>query len=88
MINLIASSTSSSVRPGHLERRSATVTRGESDLSTGVGQRSENSTVFSRQRSFSQSSDDPDPDLEKGEIRPRDEDSPAYADTLETIKNG
>ena len=42
--------------------------------------------MFSRKRSFSQSSDDPDPDLEPGEIRPRDEDSPAYADTLETIK--
>ena len=81
-----ASSTSSSIRPGRLERRSATVTRGESDLSIGVGQRSEDSIGFSRERSFLQSSEDPDPALEQGEIRPKDEESPAYADTLETIK--
>ena len=64
----------------------ATVTRGEADLLASAGQRSEDSTVFSRKRSLSQSSEDPDQDLEQGEIRPRDEHSPAYADTLETIK--
>ena len=29
---------------------------------------------------------EPDPDLEQGEIHPKEEDSPGYTDTLETIK--
>ena len=41
---------------------------------------------MSRKRSYSQSSEDPDPDIEQGEIRSREADSPAYADTLSTIK--
>ena len=40
----------------------------------------------SRKRSYSQSSDEPDPDYEQGEIRSKDEDSPGYTETLETIK--
>ena len=40
----------------------------------------------SRKRSYSQSSDGLDPDLEQGEICSKEDDSTAYTDTLETIK--
>ena len=73
--------------PGRLERRSATVTRAEFEQQSGAGQFSDESGRESRKRSFSQSSEDPDPDLEQGEIRSREEDTPAYSETLETIKN-
>ena len=75
---------SSSVR---LERRSATITRAEAEQQSGVSHRSEDTGFnLGRKRSLSQSSEEPDPDLEKGEIWNKDEESPAYADTLETIK--
>ena len=74
---------------GRLERRSATITREEAEQQSGLSHTSED-TGFSvgRKRSLSQSSEEPDPDLEQGEIRNKDEDAPVYADTLETIKNG
>ena len=73
---------------GRLERRSATVTRTEFEQQSTSGQVSDESGDFgsSRKRSYSQSSEEPDPDLEQGEIRSKEEDSPAYSDTLETIK--
>ena len=70
-----------------LERRSATTTRAEVEQQSGSGIRSEDSGFnLERKRSFSQSSDEPDLDLVQGEIWNKDEESPAYADTLETIK--
>ena len=72
---------------GRLERRSATTTRAEAEQQSGSGIRSEDfGFSFSRKRSLSQSSEEPDPELEQGEVRNRDEDTPGYADTLETIK--
>ena len=70
-----------------MERRSATITRAEAEQQSGVSHRSEDAGFnLGRKRSLSQSSDEPDPDLEQGEIRNKEEESPAYADTLETIK--
>ena len=72
---------------GCMERRSATITRAEAEQQSGVSHRSEDTGFnLGRKRSLSQSSDEPDPDLEQGEIRSKEEESPAYADTLETIK--
>ena len=72
---------------GRLERRSATITRAEAEQQSSLSHRSEDTGFnLGRKRSFSQSSEEPDPDLEQGEIRNKDEESPAYADTLETIK--
>ena len=74
---------------GRLERRSATTTRAEAEQQSGSGVRSEDfGFSLSRKRSLSQSSEEPDLELEQGEVRNRDEDTPGYADTLETIKNG
>ena len=78
----------SSVIPGRLDRRSATITRTEFEQQASASHSQEETGLASRKRTFSQSSEDPDPDLEQGEICPREEDSPAYSDTLETIKNG
>ena len=72
---------------GRLERRSSTITRAEFDRQSLSDLCSEESGV-SRKRSHSESSEEPDPDLEQGEIHPKEEDSPGYTDTLETIKNG
>ena len=72
---------------GCLERRSATTTRAEAEQQSGSGVRSEDFGFgLSRKRSLSQSSEEPDLELEQGELRNRDEDTPGYADTLETIK--
>ena len=78
------------VAPGRLDRRSATSTRAEFEQQALASQIHEESGGLgaSRKRTFSQSSEELDPDLEQGEIRSREEDSPAYSDTLETIKNG
>ena len=68
-------------------RRSATITRSEAEQQSRVSHRSEDTGFnLGRKRSLSRSSEEPDPDLEQGEIRNKDEESPAYADTLETIK--
>ena len=77
-----------SVVPGRLDRRSATITRAEFDQQSSANQTSGESghLASSRKRSFSQSSEEPDPDLEQGEICSKEEDAPAYSDTLETIK--
>ena len=85
---LLASSVTSSMAPGRLDRRSATITRAEFEQQASVSQVQDESgglRASSRKRTFSQSSEEPDPDLEQGEIRSR-EDSPAYSDMLETIK--
>ena len=68
----------SSGSPGHLERRLATVIRAKFEQQSSSGQFSNESGKESRKRSFSQSSEVPDPDLEQGEIRPKEEDAPAY----------
>ena len=74
--------------PGRLERRSATITRAEFEQHSASGQFSDESggVGSSRKRSYSQSSEELDPDYEQGEINPKEEDSPVYTDTLETIK--
>ena len=79
------SSSASSSSSSRLERRSATITRAEAEQqSSSVLASDESGFNLDSKRSFSQSSEDPDPDLEQGEIRSRDEESPAYADTLST----
>ena len=78
----------SSVIPGRLDRRSATITRTEFEQQASASHIQDETGLGSRKRTFSQFSEDADPDLEQGEICPREEDSPAYSDTLETIKNG
>ena len=82
-----ASSATSSVACGCLDRRSATITRAEFEQQASASQIQEESSGLgaSRKRTFSQSTEDQDPDLEQDEIRSR-EDSPAYLDTIETIK--
>ena len=80
-----SSSSATSGAPGRLERRSSTITRAEFDRQSASGLCSDESGV-SRKRSHSESSEEPDPDLEEGEIHPKEEDSPGYTDTLETIK--
>ena len=76
-----------SVVPGRLDRRSATITRAEFEQQSSANQTSDSAhQISSRKRSFFQSSEEPDPDVEQGEIRSKEEDSPAYSDTLETIK--
>ena len=81
---------SSSAPGSRLEKRSATITRAEADLQSSSVRVSvlsdESGFNLSRKRSYSQSSQDLDPDLEQEEIRFREDDSPAYADTLSTIK--
>ena len=62
-----------SVVPGRLDRRSATITRAEFDQQSTANQSSDFQQVSSRKRSFSQSSEEPDPDLEQGEIRSKEE---------------
>ena len=71
-----------------LPKKSATITRAEFDQQSSSDQFPDESggLTSSRKRSYSQSSDEPDPDLEQGEIQPREEDSPGYTETLETIK--
>ena len=71
-----------------LPKRSATITRAEFEQQSASGQVSDESggVASSRKRSYSQSSEEPDPDYEQGEIRSKDEDSPGYTETLETIK--
>ena len=78
----------SSVVPSHSDRKSATITRAEFDQQSSANQTSGESGHLpsSRKRSLSQSSEEPHPDLEQGEIRSKEEDAPAYSDTLETIK--
>ena len=68
------SSSASAGAPSHLKRRSATVTRAELEQQFTSGQFFGESVV-SRKRSYSQSSEDPDPNLEQGEIRSREEHS-------------
>ena len=80
-----SSSSATSTAPGRLDRRSSTITRAEFDRQSVSGLASDESGV-ARKRSHSESSDEPDPDLEQGEIHPKEEDSPGYTDTLETIK--
>ena len=80
-----SSSSATPAAPGRLERRSSTITRAEFDRQSVSGLASDESGV-SRKRSHSESSEEPDPDLEQGEIHPKEEDSPGYTDTLETIK--
>ena len=78
---------SSSAPVSGFGKRSATITRAEADLqASSIRVSDESGFNLSRKRSFSQSSEDPDPDIEQGEIRSREDDSPAYADTLSTIK--
>ena len=70
-----------------IPKRSATpppITRAEFDRQSASGQFSEESGA--RKRSCSQSSEEPDPDLEQSDTRSKDEDSPVYTETLETIK--
>ena len=67
-----------------LPKRSATITRAEFDQQSASGQFSEESG--GRKSSYSQSSEEPDPDLEQSDTRSKDEDSPGYTETLETIK--
>ena len=71
-----------------LPKKSATITRAEFDQQSSSDQFPDESggLTSSRKRSYSQSSDEPDPDLEQGEIQPKEEDSPGYTETLETIK--
>ena len=71
-----------------LPKRSATITRAEFEQRSASGQVSDESggVAASRKRSYSQSSEEPDPDYEQGEIRSKDEDSPGYTESLETIK--
>ena len=71
-----------------LPKRSATITRAEFEQQSTSGQVSDESggVASSRKRSYSQSSEEPDPDYEQGEILLKDEDSPGYTETLETIK--
>ena len=80
-----SSSSATSSAPGRLDRRSSTITRAEFDRQSVSGLASDESGV-ARKRSHSESSGEPDPDLEQGEIHPKEEDSPGYTDTLETIK--
>ena len=80
-----SSSSATSAAPGQLERRSSTITRAEFDRQSVSGLGSDESGV-SRKRSHSESSEELDPDLEHGEIHPKEEDSPGYIDTLETMK--
>ena len=70
-----------------LPKRSATITRSEFDQQSTSGQGSDETggVASCRKRSYSQSSDEPDPDPE-GDFRSREEDSPGYTETLETIK--
>ena len=77
-----SSSSATPAAPGRLERKSSTITRAEFDRQSVSGLASDESGV-SRKRSHSE---DPDPDLEQGEIHPKEKDSPGYTDTLETIK--
>ena len=54
---------------GRLERKSATITWAEAELQSGVSHRSEDTRFnLGRKRSLSQSSEEPDLDLEQGEI--------------------
>ena len=54
---------------GRLERRSTTIMRAEAEQQSGVSYRSEDTGFnLGRKRSLSQSSEEPDPDLEQGEI--------------------
>ena len=77
----------SSVVPGHLDRRLATLTRTEFEQQASASHiQQETGLGSSRKRTLSQSSEDPDPDVEQGEICTREDDSPAYSETLETIK--
>ena len=79
----------SSVVPSRLDRRSATLTRTEFEQQASASHiQQETGVGSSRKRTLSQSSEDPDPDVEQGEICTREDDSPAYSETLETIKNG
>ena len=77
----------SSVFPGRLDRRSATLTRTEFEQQASASHiQQETGVGSSRKRTLSQSSEDPDPDVEQGEICTREDDSPGYSETLETIK--
>ena len=71
-----------------LPKRSAAITRAEVEQQSASGQVSDESggVASSRKRSSSQSSEEPVPDYEQGEILLKDEDSPGYTETLETIK--
>ena len=80
-----SSSSATSAAPARLEKRSSTITRAEFDRQSVSGLASDESGV-SRKRSHSESSEEPDPDLEQGEIHPKEEDSPGYTETLNTIK--
>ena len=68
------SSSASATSSGRLERRSAMVTRTEFKQQSTSGQFSDESSGFgsSRKRSYSQSSEELDPDLEQGEIRSKE----------------
>ena len=66
-----ASSSATSGSPGRLERRSSTITRAEFDRQSASGLCSDESGV-SRKRSYSQSSEELDPDLEQGEIHSKE----------------
>ena len=70
-----------------LTKRSATITRAEFDQHSSSAQFSDESggVVSSRKRTFSQSSDELEPDPE-GDFRSKEEDAPGYTETLETIK--
>ena len=77
----------SSVLPGRGDRRSATLTRTEFEQQASASHtRQDTGSGSSRKRTLSQSSEDPDPDVEQGEICNLEDDSPAYSETLETIK--
>ena len=56
------------------------MTRAEFEQQSSSGQCSDESG----KESFSQSSEEPDPDLEQDEIHSKEEDAPAYSETLET----
>ena len=61
-------SSASAGAPGRLERRSVTLTRAEFDRQPASGHCSDESGGVSRKRSYSQSSEELDPDLEQDEI--------------------
>ena len=75
----------SSVAPGRVDRRSATLTRSECEQQASASHiQQDTGSGSSRKRTLSQSSEDPD--VEQGEISNLEDDSPAYSETLETIK--
>ena len=77
----------SSVAPGRVDRRSATLTRSEFEQQASASHiQQDTGSSSSRKRTLSQSSEDLD--VEQGEICNLEDDSPAYSETLETIKNG